>query len=156
MASGNNAEYKKSWYLKNKERILAKKKAEYEADPEKFNKRVKAYRRTESGIEMRKGEQARYQSKPDVKAARASRQKARELSKRNSCLLPDDEWNSFVIEEMYSLSKQRELDTGIKWNVDHIIPINGKTVCGLHVWYNLRVITAHENCIKSNKLQEGL
>lgn len=53
-----------------------------------------------------------------------------------------------AIKAVYVLSKNMSESTGEDHHVDHIVPLCGKAVCGLHVPWNLRVITAKENMAK--------
>jgi len=56
------------------------------------------------------------------------------------------------IREMYKTAMTLTKLTGEQYVVDHIIPLRSDAVCGLHVPWNLRVITREENLAKSNKL----
>jgi len=58
--------------------------------------------------------------------------------------------NKFFISEAYDLAKLRTNETGIKWEVDHIVPLKSNIVCGLHTYTNIRVITKKENLEKRN------
>lgn len=43
------------------------------------------------------------------------------------------------------------------FHIDHVIPIAGDTVCGLHVHTNMRVISGYDNCCKGNRFpSEGV
>ena len=57
---------------------------------------------------------------------------------------------------LYEKAKWLESLTGLKYHVDHIIPLQGKNVCGLHVWENLQILEMKLNISKSNKLQGEL
>ena len=59
-------------------------------------------------------------------------------------------------DQILSIYKQAQIktrDSGIQYEVDHIIPIRGKDVCGLHVPWNLQIITEEENRSKHNRVK---
>jgi len=56
------------------------------------------------------------------------------------------------IRQLYQIAITMTQTTGEQYVVDHIIPLRSDIVCGLHVPWNLRVMTQEENLRKSNKL----
>jgi 5-methylcytosine-specific restriction endonuclease McrA len=57
------------------------------------------------------------------------------------------------IQNEYKLAALLTKLTKISWEVDHVIPLKGRMVSGLHVPSNLRAIPAKQNRVKANKLE---
>jgi hypothetical protein len=57
-----------------------------------------------------------------------------------------------LINAIYKLAAQKSNETGVRWEVDHIVPLNSSLVCGLHVHHNLQVVPVSFNRSKSNQL----
>jgi 5-methylcytosine-specific restriction endonuclease McrA len=60
-----------------------------------------------------------------------------------------------AMRQMYLQAMELTKLTGERYVVDHIVPLISDEVCGLHVPWNLRVITQEENLKKSNKLLDA-
>ncbi len=94
----------------------------------------------------------KYDSNPKNKAKRA----ANRAKRRCSQLQRTPKWVSveetLQIKALYQQAKDLQKDTGKVWHVDHIIPLQGKEVSGLHVLSNLQILLADENLKKGNKL----
>lgn len=80
--------------------------------------------------------------------------------RRAAKLNAEPKWLSEVHQEQitqtYTLAKDCEIITGDKYHVDHIVPLQGKNICGLHVPWNLQVLPADLNQSKSNKYDPDL
>lgn len=63
-------------------------------------------------------------------------------------LSADDLW---MLEQAYDIAALRTRLFCFKWHVDHIIPLQGRRVSGLHVPNNIQVIPALANLAKANK-----
>jgi transposase-like protein len=96
---------------------------------------------------------------PDLayKAARAwsklnpGKDRAQTAKRRARLMQATPGWAEYKeIMELYIQCTSKSRDTGISHHVDHIVPLRGKLVCGLHCTDNLQIITAEENMSKGN------
>jgi hypothetical protein len=81
--------------------------------------------------------------------AHTRRQQTKRLMRCPKWLTADDHW---IIEQAYDLASLRTKMFGFSWHVDHILPLQGKTVSGLHVPTNLQIIPAMDNIRKGNRV----
>jgi hypothetical protein len=84
----------------------------------------------------------------DAMNALKAKRRADTLARLPKWLTPDEKW---MIGQAYALAKLRTRVTGFDWHVDHVIPLRGKKVSGLHTPYNLQVIPATANLRKGNQ-----
>jgi len=82
--------------------------------------------------------------------AKCRARQAAQLQRTPRWVGPEELW---LIKEAYSVALQRSQITGFKWHVDHIVPLQGKLVSGLHTPNNIQVIPATLNCSKNNKFE---
>lgn len=58
-----------------------------------------------------------------------------------------------AMEALYIQAEEMTKKLGIPYEVDHIIPLQSKIVCGFHCPSNLRIVTRSENRQKCNKFE---
>ena len=60
--------------------------------------------------------------------------------------------NKTLSKKIYKIANDIQKVTGVKMDVDHIIPLKADTVCGLNVWYNLTIIPRYINSLKNKNV----
>lgn len=135
-----------SWYSENKESHLVATAEWANKNPESRKKTYKKYR--EENLEVCRTRCKSWQKRNPAKTtASASKYRASKLNATPTWLTQD---HHKAIEEIYYLARECEMLTGDKYHVDHIVPLNGKNISGLHVPWNLQVLPADINVAKSN------
>lgn len=87
-------------------------------------------------------------AKWDTPAKHLARTRKRQASQLQRTPIWDPD--AHLIVAKYQLAAMLTQASGTPYHVDHIIPLQGKNVSGLHVFSNLRVIPGAENVKKSN------
>lgn len=95
---------------------------------------------------------ARYNATPERKAKQAFYEAARRSKKANATPVWLSEYQIDSIKINYIVAKSMSDATGLKFEVDHIVPLKGKIVSGLHVPWNLQIMVKQANQIKSNRI----
>lgn len=121
-------------YAKNKEKRRAQALLYYHANPEKA--RVRMLNAQKRNLH--------------IFAANAAKRRSAKIQRTPIWLTADDVW---MIKQAYSLASLRSKMLGFKWHVDHIVPLQGELVSGLHVPWNLQVIPAVLNIAKHNRFE---
>jgi len=114
----------------------------------KSNRERAAQKRADHPEKIKAAKKQYAQRKKDVVNAAVARRKAMKLQRTPQWLTEDDHW---LIEQAYDIAATRTKLFGFAWHVDHIIPLLGKNVSGLHVPKNLQVIPGVENLRKGNR-----
>jgi 5-methylcytosine-specific restriction endonuclease McrA len=147
---------KEDWAIDNKKRSEKPKseasraagKRYYEKNKEAVKARANARPKDEVGQYKRKYKEAN----PELYKALVSVRKRRHRSATPKWITPEQK---LAIRQLYLQAMQLTKMTGERYVVDHIVPLISDEVCGLHVPWNLRVITQEENLKKSNKLLDN-
>lgn len=129
------------WKANNKEKVLA------------YSRKASATWKSKNEEHVINYSRKHYREFPEKAFARAALRRARMLNAVPEWLTKKQR---SAIYHLYLKARALKKKTGVQYHVDHIVPLAGKIVSGLHVPWNMQVITAHENLTKSNKLDASL
>ena len=146
---------KQDWVIDNKKRSEKPKseasKAAGKRYYEKNKEAVKARANARPPEEKQNNRNKHKEKNPDLYKALVSVRKRRH---RQATLKWITAEQKLAMRQLYLQAIKLTKLTGERYVVDHIVPLISDVVCGLHVPWNLRVITQEENLRKSNKLDQ--
>ena len=171
----------RAFAAKNRDAAKARTAEWRKANPDrvKVNAAITKARRKENWADFLAYERARYAKNPGKKLAQIRKAKALDpapfaavlrnhylrnkpvykakvAERRASRIRATPQWcDKAAIIALYCEAQRLTEETGIQHEVDHIIPLRGKGVCGLHIPQNMQILTRTENRRKHNRLTHG-
>lgn len=148
---------KEEWSALPKERQVAienaaydeKCKAQYRKDPDSLSRQLLCSR---PGLAAEYADWKTRNGIVNVEERRKTEAARRYFTQIRNTPKWDRELDQFVWRELRSLRKAREKATGIKWAIDHIIPLRGNRVSGLHTALNWQLIPSWMNNQKLSRM----
>jgi len=122
----------KMWKAKNSDKVKVSNAGYKKRNPDKVNANTRKYKRKNRGV---------------TNANTAKRRAA--LLQRTPKWLSKTELNQ--IKDLYKVAAKLTISRGVSYEVDHIIPLQGENISGLHVLSNLQILTQDENIRKKNR-----
>lgn len=145
----NSSEYHRAYYEANKARIAEAKKAYREANKERIAAAKKADYEKNKAARLAQKKEYRAKAHSNIIYLATLRKKA--VKQRTPNWLT--EHDKLRMKCMYSIAAMLTKRNEEPWHVDHVIPLQGKFVSGLHVPSNLQVMRGAENISKKNKFE---
>lgn len=141
------ADYNKSYREKNREELLQKDRDRYANNSEVMKANAAKHKAENKDYYYNYNKSYYRINKHKFLAANSKRRGV--ILKATPAWLTEEQKQQ--IEEAYWLAQDLKAVSGETYHVDHIIPLQGKGVCGLHVPWNLQILPADINLQKGTK-----
>lgn len=150
--SKKSKDYRKQYTLANKDKITMSNKQYREDNKERVKLSQKTYKENNYDKVLESSRKYREKNKPKYAKYRSAR-RAVEARATPSWLTEEHHKR---MELMWGLRELKSFVNGTEYEVDHIVPLNGVTVCGLHVPWNLQLLPKTENRKKQHRMWPGM
>lgn len=134
-----------------KEKRAARSSEEKQRSLDKMNKWAANNPDKVRAAQLRRGKRLGYAQQKAWKKANPAAVAAIEARRRAARLRAMPAWaDPAAIRAVYTQAQRLSEMTGVSYHVDHVIPLKGKNVCGLHWEGNLEILLGEKNVSKGN------